>query len=101
MGLKEACDKSACEKAIKGIGSALTGETTTIGCDLLSHVYNTTQAGRYVGSRTELIQSSAYLMNLVSMGIEVQATYRSLKGKRDLWRNVANEYVGTGPLMVN
>ena len=82
----------------------MTGDASTLGCDLLSSVYNSTQPGSYIGSRIELIQSSGYLINLVSMGIEVQAAYRSLKGARDQWRSAANQFVGEGPdgfLMVN
>lgn len=41
-GLKEACDNGACERAIKALATALTGDTSTLGCDLFEQVYNST-----------------------------------------------------------
>ena len=91
--LREICNNDGCKNSIDVLISALTGDTDKLGCDLLANVYDSSRDDHYIGSRVELIQASGYLINLIGMGIEVQATYRSLKGNRDVWENVHDQYV--------
>ena len=84
------CLGGQCDDAVANLVSAIDGNPGLFGCDIMSILYEGDVNGNYYrGWRDVIATKAAYLLTLISSGVNSEAAYRSMTSKNPLaWTSV-------------
>ena len=75
----DSCKGGQCEDALQNLASSIDGNKGIFGCDLMEIIYNgDVNSNFYIGWRDIVATKSAYILTLVTGGLNIVSAYRTM-----------------------